>query len=282
MQTDAAVNPGNSGGPLVNAAGQVVGITSAIVGSAYQGISFAIPSETAHDVYDKLRKNQKIVRGYLGVALQELTPAVARKFGLKDSHGVLVAEIVPGSPADKAGLQAGDVIVGWHGEAIENKAMLQYLIARAEVGSSVDCLIVRGGEQQTKTIRVAELPQQQPRARDAKGSIDFAGLRISPRWGWGNCGAIDVPGALPPAIAFRPVGALGICAGRSLFRGRCPRLLHRAPLGLATALDRGQRLAIAVRAARFAGERWPGRARAKRRTPRILRKRRASLLPVLR
>ncbi len=140
----------------------------AIVGSSYQGISFAIPSETAHDVYDKLRKNQKIVRGYLGVALQELTPAVARKFGLKDGHGVLVAEIVPGSPADKAGLQAGDVIVGWHGEAIENKAMLQYLIARAEVGSSVDCLIVRGGEQQTKTIRVAELPQQQPGRGDAR------------------------------------------------------------------------------------------------------------------
>jgi serine protease Do len=161
LQTDAAVNPGNSGGPLVDASGQVVGINTAIVGQSYQGISFAIPSETAHEVYDKLRKNQRILRGYLGVKLEELTPQLAKKLALKDVRGALVTQVVVGSPAERAGLEPGDVIVQWHGQAIDSKTMLQYLIARTDVGTTVECVIVRDGQQQTKTVEVAEAPVPQ-------------------------------------------------------------------------------------------------------------------------
>ena len=164
LQTDAAVNPGNSGGPLVDATGQVVGINTAMFGSTYQGISFAIPSDTAHEVYEQLRKRQPIVRGYLGVQLVELTPDVAKKLGLKDVRGALVADVVPGGPADRAGIERGDVIVAWHGQPVDNKTTLQFLIARSEVGSAVECTIVRDGQDQTKTVQVTAAPAEAPAA----------------------------------------------------------------------------------------------------------------------
>ncbi len=160
LQTDAAVNPGNSGGPLVDASGQVVGINTAIYGSSYQGISFAIPSETAHDVYEQLRKRQPIVRGFLGVQLEELTPQVAKKLGAKDVRGALVADVVPGGPAEKAGIERGDVIVAWNGQPVDNRTTLQFLIARTAVGTDVDCTLIRDGEELTKKVHVIE--SQQP------------------------------------------------------------------------------------------------------------------------
>ncbi len=161
LQTDAAVNPGNSGGPLVNVKGEVVGINTAIVGKAYQGISFAIPSETAHHIYDQLRSNRHVVRGYLGVQLAqdgEITPQLAKKLGLGETHGVLVKQVVADGPADKAGIEPGDVIVQWNGQPVDSDTTLRLMIARTEVGSEVDCVIVRDGERETKKVHVAELP----------------------------------------------------------------------------------------------------------------------------
>ncbi len=163
LQTDAAVNPGNSGGPLVNVQGEVVGINTAIVGKSYQGISFAIPSETAHHIYDQLRANRHVVRGYLGVQLAqdgEVTPQLAQKLGLNGAHGVLVKQVVADGPADVAGIEPGDVIVAWNGQAIDSDTTLRLLIARSEVGSEVDCAILRGGERQAKKVRVAEMPNR--------------------------------------------------------------------------------------------------------------------------
>ena len=101
LQTDAAVNPGNSGGPLFNTHGQVVGINTAIVGEAYQGISFAIPSNMAKDVYERLKTSGKVVRGWLGVTLQPLDESLSRRLKIGDGHGVVVTGVVDGGPADR-------------------------------------------------------------------------------------------------------------------------------------------------------------------------------------
>jgi Do/DeqQ family serine protease len=158
LQTDAAVNPGNSGGPLVNIEGQVVGINTAIIGRAYQGISFSIPSSIAREVYQKLIANGKVPRGYLGVQLAELTPEIAKKLGLKAAEGALVASIRDGSPAEKAGLEPGDVIVRWNTQEIDDPQKLTLLVAQSEVGSTAELLIIRDGEEIKKKVQVEERP----------------------------------------------------------------------------------------------------------------------------
>jgi len=146
LQTDAAVNPGNSGGPLVNMRGEVVGINTAIYGHAYQGISFAIASNIAQDVYERLRKTGRVERGWLGVQLQEIDPRLAARLRLKSARGALVSAVIAGSPADRAGLQPGDVIVQWNGKAINNRDDLPLAVAATPVGKAVKVLVIRDGE----------------------------------------------------------------------------------------------------------------------------------------
>jgi serine protease Do len=129
LQTDAAVNPGNSGGPLVDIQGKVVGINTAIVGRAYQGISFAIPSAMARDVYERLRSSGKVVRCWLGVKPGELTARAAEDLDLKDKRGAVVQQVVAGSPAARAGIREDDVILTWNGQPVESPAALTLLVA---------------------------------------------------------------------------------------------------------------------------------------------------------
>ncbi len=142
LQTDAAINPGNSGGPLVNLAGEVVGINAAIVSrtGGYQGIGLAIPAHMAKEISTKLMKDGKVVRGWLGVAIQELTTDLARAFAAKTEEGVLVAEIVPDSPAARAGLLAGDIVVSIDGKRIEGPTMFRHAIADMRPGTK--CLLI--------------------------------------------------------------------------------------------------------------------------------------------
>jgi len=158
LQTDAAVNPGNSGGPLVNIEGKVVGINTAIIGRAYQGISFSIPSAIAREVYKKLIANGKVPRGYLGVQLAELTPEIAKKLGLKVAEGALVASVREASPAEKAGLEAGDVIVRWNTQEIDDPQKLTLLVAQSEVGSRAELLVIRDGKEVKRSVEVEERP----------------------------------------------------------------------------------------------------------------------------
>jgi Do/DeqQ family serine protease len=160
LQTDAAVNPGNSGGPLVNVQGELVGITTAIIGQAFQGISFAIPSEIAQRVYEELKTSGKVARGWLGVQLQDLTPDLAKQLGLKDGRGALVAGVVRGSPADKAGLQPSDVIVEFDGQKLVKSAELPLLVAGAKIGSVVKLGIIRGGQPETIDVTIEERPTE--------------------------------------------------------------------------------------------------------------------------
>jgi serine protease Do len=156
LQTDAAVNPGNSGGPLMDISGQVIGITTAIVGKAYQGISFAIPSEVVRDVYQHLIARGSVPRGYLGVGLQELTPEIAKQLKLRDVEGVLVTGVQPGSPAEKAGLVPGDVVTEWNGQKVSEPSELRLLVAGTKIGTTVPVRILREGRAQTLQVTVTE------------------------------------------------------------------------------------------------------------------------------
>jgi Do/DeqQ family serine protease len=155
LQTDAAVNPGNSGGPLVSIRGEVIGITTAIVGKSYQGISFAIPSDTVRGVYEELIKQGSVTRGYVGVGLQELTPQIAAKLKLGNVEGVLVTGVQPGSPAEQAGLQPGDVIVEFNAEKVRDPAEVRLLVAGAKVGSKAKLKILREGRTITTEVTIA-------------------------------------------------------------------------------------------------------------------------------
>jgi serine protease Do len=160
LQTDAAVNPGNSGGPLVNLLGQVVGINTAIVGHSYQGISFAIPSKMAQDVYERLRSEGKVVRGWLGVQSQDVTRPLAEKFGLKEAHGALVAGVLGDSPAEEAGIKQGDILLKWGDHPIASSTDLQVHVARSVPGSKVKVTLFRDGESREVTVTAGTRPSQ--------------------------------------------------------------------------------------------------------------------------
>jgi serine protease Do len=159
LQTDAAVNPGNSGGPLVNMYGEVVGIATAIVGESFQGVGFAIPSDIARDVYERLKSSGKVVRGWLGVVLENVTPETAQRLKIP-AEGIRVSRVLEGAPAHAAGVQLDDVIIAWNGEKLSDYMELSLRISRAAVNSQAKLTIRRGGEEKTLTVTVGQ--------RDAK------------------------------------------------------------------------------------------------------------------
>jgi serine protease Do len=162
LQTDAAVNPGNSGGPLVDAAGKVIGINTAIVGDAYQGISFAIPSNVAHGIYSQLKKNGIVRRGWLGVHLEEMTPERARQLALPGPSGVYISGIYlhdNSSPAAHAGVQPGDVLLRWNDNVVMSPADLRKLVEKTPIGSRAKVVVWRDGGQLTLEVVVGQRPQ---------------------------------------------------------------------------------------------------------------------------
>jgi len=159
IQTDASINPGNSGGPLVNLRGEVIGINTAIVATG-QGIGFAIPANMVKRVTSQLIDRGKVVRGWIGVAMEPLTTELAQTLGVRDARGAVVARVYPGSPAAAAGLVQNDVIVTFDGTEVEDYHHLQRLSADAEVGKAVKLEIVRSRERRTLELRIAEAPDR--------------------------------------------------------------------------------------------------------------------------
>ncbi len=159
LQTDAAVNPGNSGGPLVNMQGQIVGINTAIVGPTYQGISFAIPSDMVHDVYTQLVKSGKVVRGWLGVAMDKLSAQESQRRGVS---GVLVTSVVDGSPAADAGIQQGNVITKFNGKRVVSPAELGLAVAWSKIGEKATVTVRRGDETLELNVNIAQRPERLP------------------------------------------------------------------------------------------------------------------------
>ncbi|MBF0497764.1 MAG: DegQ family serine endoprotease [Deltaproteobacteria bacterium] len=156
IQTDASINPGNSGGPLINLAGEVVGINTAIVAGG-QGIGFATPSSLAKNIIAQLREKGKVVRGWLGVYVQAVTPELAEKFKLKDAKGALVASVGKDSPAEKAGFKQGDVIVSFDGKAVDEMNQLPIAVASTPIGKKAKVEIIRDSKPATLEVAVGEL-----------------------------------------------------------------------------------------------------------------------------
>jgi len=161
IQTDAAINPGNSGGPLFNMKGEVVGINSQIFSRSggYMGLSFAIPIDVAMDVQSQLRAGGKVARGWLGVQIQEVTKELAESFGMKNTNGALIAGVEKGGPADKGGLQAGDVITKFDGKAISTSSDLPRVVGATKPGKNVTAEVFRKGATRSLTLNVGKIPE---------------------------------------------------------------------------------------------------------------------------
>ena len=180
IQTDASINPGNSGGPLVNLQGEVVGMNTAIFSrtGANIGIGFAIPISLVKELLPELKSKGKVTRGWLGVSVQELTPDLSNSLGMDKSHGALVSTVADGSPAEKAGIKAGDVIIEYNGKPIQHSSELPILVARTDVGKTVPLKVFRGKGETTLSVTVGELKEEEKIAPQPKKS--HFGLTVQP------------------------------------------------------------------------------------------------------
>jgi len=160
IQTDAAINPGNSGGALVNPRGELVGINTAIFSTSggYQGIGFAIPSNMIKSIMESLVKKGKVTRGWLGVSIQKITPELSKQFNVKEDSGVLVSDTVDNSPAEKAGIKRGDVIVEYDGRKTEEPYQIRNMVANTLPGEEHELKVMRDGKLISLKITIAEVP----------------------------------------------------------------------------------------------------------------------------
>ncbi len=183
LQTDVAINPGNSGGPLFNMSGEVIGINSQIYSRSggYQGLSFAIPIDVAMKVEHQLVDHGKVSRGRLGVVIQPVDQQLAQSFGLDKPAGALVSSVEKGSPAEKAGVEAGDVITKFNGTAIDRSAELPPLVADTVPGSTASIEVWHNGKAREATIRVGEMKVEQQAAAEPEGDISKSKLGIAVR-----------------------------------------------------------------------------------------------------
>lgn len=162
IQTDVAINPGNSGGPLFNMQGKVVGINSQIYSRSggYMGLSFAIPIDVAMNVVEQIKSKGKVSRGWLGVQIQDVTRQLAESFGMDRPHGALVSKVIPGGPAEKAGIQIGDIIVEFNGQVIETSGELPPRVGMTPIDEKAKVKIIRQGDKQDISVKIGLLPAQ--------------------------------------------------------------------------------------------------------------------------
>ena len=176
IQTDAAINPGNSGGALVNTRGELVGINTAIFSQTggYQGVGFAVPTSMSKPIYDSLVKNGKVVRGFLGVSIQDLNQELAKSFSLKDAKGALVSDVKDDGPAGQAGLKQGDIITTYLGVPVEDAVSLQRQVTKTAVGTKVTIRVIRDGHEKDVTVTIGEQPDSTKVAKVESGETDYA------------------------------------------------------------------------------------------------------------
>jgi serine protease Do len=180
IQTDAAINPGNSGGPLANLEGEVVGMNTAIFSRSggYMGVGFAIPINLARAIADQLIDKGTVTRGFLGVLIQPLTPELADSFGIEQRSGILIAQVSEGSPADKAGLRQGDVVVGYRGKPISDVGRFRNQVSLTAPGSREELTILRDGKRKDVTVTIGTLEGNEQVALGPAQSTDELGLTV--------------------------------------------------------------------------------------------------------
>jgi len=163
LQTDAPINPGNSGGALINDRGELVGINTAIIAGGSggsQGIGFAVPVNLAHDVMGQILNNGKVVRAYMGILPQNMTPEMAKAFGEKEARGVVVGDVTPKSPAQEGGIQRGDIILDVNGKPVSDSNQLRMVISMMQPGSNVKLTVLRDGSEKQVSLKLAEMPTE--------------------------------------------------------------------------------------------------------------------------
>jgi len=180
IQTDAAINPGNSGGPLVNLDGEVVGMNTAILSRSggNMGVGFAIPSNLIKVIANQLIEKGEVTRGYLGIVIQQLTPDLAASFGIKSAKGILIAQVSENSPAEKAGLRQGDVIVAYQGKAVTDVGGFRNRVSLTVPGSKEKLSILRQGKRKTLTVTIGKLTKEKLAAQGPAQSAEEIGLTV--------------------------------------------------------------------------------------------------------
>jgi len=177
LQTDASINPGNSGGPLLNLKGEVIGINTAILASG-QGIGFATPSAIAKSVIPQLESKGKVVRGMIGVQVQNVTPELAKSFGMTEARGALVAEVNPDSPAAKAGIHQGDIIIDFNGHPIHEMNELPRMVAGLAPGTKATLKVLRDGKEKTLNLTIVELADERQAQAKEEGAAEKTPLGL--------------------------------------------------------------------------------------------------------
>jgi serine protease Do len=234
IQTDAAINPGNSGGPLVDGEGRVVGINTAISSRSggNEGVGFAIPVALAKSILDQLRDSGKVERGWLGIGIQDVTPELASSLDLGETTGALVANISPESPAARAGIERGDVIVEFDGKPISESHQLPALVAESRIGSKAHLTVLRNGAKKMLDVTIAALPEDPERrlsSRDGGSGEDsaawgFAVADITPQLARGHRLARD------HGVVVTDVEPDGAAAEAGIQPGDIVREVDRAPV----------------------------------------------------
>lgn len=219
IQTDAAVNPGSSGGPLFNLDGEVIGINSQIYSrtGGYMGLSFAVPINVAMEVAEQLKTHGKVSRGWLGVMIQEVTPDLARSFGLDRPHGALVSQVMEDSPAQKAELQSGDIIVSFNDTPINRSAELPPLVGRIRPGTTVPVTVIREGKERTLKVKIQELPEepvQRAAVKPTRNRLNVSVTNLTPE----QREQQDVQGVLVEEVGQGPGAQAGIRPGDIIVR----------------------------------------------------------------
>jgi len=186
IQTDASINRGNSGGPLINMKGEVIGINTAIYAptGVFAGVGFAIPINKAKEILGDLIEKGKVVRGWLGVIIQEITPELAESFGLEETSGALIGEVLKDTPAEEAGLKGGDIIIEFDGKRIEEYNDLPSIVTRTPVGKEVGVKVLRDGKQRSFRVKIRELREESPptdrKKEEVKESLGMTVEELSP------------------------------------------------------------------------------------------------------
>ncbi|MDA8241819.1 MAG: DegQ family serine endoprotease [Nitrospiraceae bacterium] len=180
IQTDAPINPGNSGGALVNVRGQLIGINTAIFSTSggYQGIGFAIPSNMVRTIMESLVKEGKVIRGWLGISIQRITPDLAKQFNLKDENGVLVSDVTENGPAEKAGLKRGDVILEYDGKKTDEPGLFRNMVANTVPGEEHSLKVLRDGKVVTLKVTIGELPPEVQQAENGAYQNALRGIGV--------------------------------------------------------------------------------------------------------
>jgi serine protease Do len=247
IQTDAAINPGNSGGALIDTRGNLIGINTAILsggqGGGNQGIGFAIPIDMARQVMDQILKHGKVIRGWLGVVIQPVTPEIAKSFGLSEPYGALIGDVDPDGPAAKAGVKVGDIILDVNGQRIDTSRDLQLKIAQMDPGTTVKLTVFRNGSKVEIPVALGEMPSKTEKSSGQEGETSgvLQGLSVQDL-----TPTIAEDLQLPPStkgVVVTQVSPISPAADAGLQRGDVIQQVNRTPVANVAQYERAVRQA---------------------------------------